>query len=206
MLYSLFEKAAARFADKPAIKQEGRSLNYAALDALVCSLAANLTDAGVEPGALVGVCIDSKPETLALYLALARLGARLASLDSAYTQRELAQIFEREGRTTLRNLSVTLEERDRTWTVVGDEGELLSERKHVEIRRNVVVTSSDGLRLETSVLRWDGPRQRLWTDAPVTLSRGRSVVRGGGLEVKMEEEATTVSGRVRATFDLGREP
>lgn len=116
---------------------------------------------------------------------------------------DLAQIFEREGRTTLRNLSVTLEERERTWTVVGDEGEFLSERKHVEIRRNVVVTSSDGLRLETSVLRWDGSQQRLWTDAPVTLSRGRSVVQGSGLEVKMEEEATTVSGRVRATFDLG---
>lgn len=115
---------------------------------------------------------------------------------------DLAQIFEHEGRTTLRNLAVTLEEPERTWTVVGDEGELFSESKNVEIRRNVVVTSSDGLRLDTSVLRWDAPRQRLWTDAPVTLSRGASVVTGSGLEVKMEDEATTVSGRVRATFDL----
>jgi LPS export ABC transporter protein LptC len=72
----------------------------------------------------------------------------------------------------------------------------------VEIRRNVVVTSSDGLRLDTSVLRWDAAQQRLWTDAPVTLSRGASVVRGSGLEVKIDDEATTVSGRVRATFDL----
>jgi LPS export ABC transporter protein LptC len=117
---------------------------------------------------------------------------------------ELAQIFEREGRTTLRNLAVTLAEPDRSWTVVGDEGELFSETKNVEIRRNVVVTSSDGLRLDTSVLRWDASRQRLWTDAPVTLSRGASVVKGSGLEVRMEEEATTVSGRVQATFDLGR--
>jgi LPS export ABC transporter protein LptC len=115
---------------------------------------------------------------------------------------DLAQIFEREGRTTLRNLAVTLEEPDRTWTVVGDEGELLSQSKNVEIRRNVVVTSSDGLRLDTSVLRWDAAQQRLWTDAPVTLSRGASVVRGSGLEVKIDDEATTVSGRVRATFDL----
>ena len=114
--------------------------------------------------------------------------------------------FEREGRTTLRNLAVTLEEPDRTWTVVGDEGEFLSESKNVEIRRNVVVTSSDGLRLDTSVLRWDAARQRLWTDAPVTLSRGASVVRGSGLEVKIEDEATTVSGRVRATFDLSGGP
>ena len=116
---------------------------------------------------------------------------------------ELAQIFEREGRTTLRNLAVTLEEPDRTWTVVGDEGELFSDSKNVEIRRNVVVTSSDGLRLDTSVLRWDAARQRLWTDEAVTLSRGSSVVTGSGLEVRMEEEATTVSGRVRASFELG---
>lgn len=119
---------------------------------------------------------------------------------------DLAQIFEREGRTTLRNLAVTLEEPDRSWTVVGDEGEVFSDSKDVEIRRNVVVTSSDGLRLDTSVLRWDAARQRLWTDAPVTLSHGGSVVKGSGLEVRMEEEATTVSGRVQATFDLRPRP
>lgn len=118
---------------------------------------------------------------------------------------DLAQIFEREGRTTLRNLAVTLDQPDRSWTVVGDEGEL-SESKNVEIRRNVVVTSSDGLRLDTSVLRWDAARQRLWTDVPVTLSRGESVVKGSGLEVRMEDETTTVNGRVQAIFELGRRP
>jgi lipopolysaccharide export system protein LptC len=68
----------------------------------------------------------------------------------------------------------------------------------------VVVTSDDGLRLETSVLRWEASERRLWTDAPVLLSRRGSVVRGTGLDVRMADESATVSGRVRATFVPGK--
>jgi lipopolysaccharide export system protein LptC len=56
------------------------------------------------------------------------------------------------------------------------------------------------MRLETSVLRWDARRKRLWTDEPVRLSRHGSTVSGSGLAVLMADEATTVSGPVRATF------
>jgi LPS export ABC transporter protein LptC len=68
------------------------------------------------------------------------------------------------------------------------------------VRNNVVVTSDDGLRLETNVLRWAADERKLWTDAPVMLSRRGSVVQGTGLEVRMAEETATVLGRVRATF------
>jgi len=68
----------------------------------------------------------------------------------------------------------------------------------------VVVTSSDGLRLETAVLRWEAEAKRLWTDAPVKLTRNGSIVLGSGLDVRMAEEATTISGPVRATFEIGR--
>jgi LPS export ABC transporter protein LptC len=114
---------------------------------------------------------------------------------------EQAEVYESEGRTTLRRLAVDVFERDRSWTIVGDEGDLFQKEKHVEIRRNVVVSSSDGVRLETSVLRWDGAGRRLWTDAPVTLSRERSVIRGSGLEVRLGDERTTVTGPVHARFE-----
>jgi LPS export ABC transporter protein LptC len=114
---------------------------------------------------------------------------------------EQALIFDQEGRTTLRRLSVDVQDKERSWTIVGDEGDYYKEAQNVEVRRNVVVTSSDGIRLETSVLRWDGVGRRLWTDAPVVLSRDRSVITGSGLEVDMDEESTTVAGRVRARFE-----
>ncbi len=63
-----------------------------------------------------------------------------------------------------------------------------------------MLTSSDGLRLETSVLRWQGAEQRLWTDVPVRMSRDGAVIDGTALDVRMGDETTTMTGRVRATF------
>jgi LPS export ABC transporter protein LptC len=113
---------------------------------------------------------------------------------------ELAQVFQPAGQAKLKKPVANIYRRDRTWTVVGEEGDLDQRTNNVEVRRNVVVTSDDGLRLETTVLRWEAAGRRLWTDAPVTLSKDGSVVTGSGLDVRMEDEATTVSGRVRATF------
>lgn len=104
------------------------------------------------------------------------------------------------GRTELRRVSVEVAEPERTWTLVGDEGLYLAKEKKIELRGNVVVTSSDGLRLETDVLRWNGEERRLWTDAPIMLSGRGGVVRGRRLEVSMAEDATTIGGRVHARF------
>jgi LPS export ABC transporter protein LptC len=111
-----------------------------------------------------------------------------------------ALMYDQEGRTTLRELAVQVFERDRSWTIVGEEGDVDKATRNVEVRRNVIVTSSDGMRLDTTVLRWDSAERRLWTDAAVTLSRNGSVVRGSGLDVRMESEETTIGGRVSATF------
>jgi lipopolysaccharide export system protein LptC len=54
------------------------------------------------------------------------------------------------------------------------------------------------------VLRWDSRDRRLWTDTAVTLARNGSVVRGTGLDVRIAEEETTISGPVRATFETSK--
>jgi LPS export ABC transporter protein LptC len=113
---------------------------------------------------------------------------------------EQALMFEQEERTSLRKLTVHVIQKDRSWTVIGDEGDIDQKTKNVEIRGNVVITSDDGLRLDTSVIRWDAERARLWTDAPVTFQRDGSIVRGTGMEMITRSETTTVDGRVRATF------
>jgi len=111
-----------------------------------------------------------------------------------------ALMYDQAGLTQLRKLTANIFQKDRAWTIVGEEGDLDRASKNVEVRQNVVVTSNDGMRLETSVLRWDAESKRLWTDAPVRLSRDGSTVSGSGLSVLMAQEATTVSGPVRATF------
>jgi len=113
---------------------------------------------------------------------------------------DYAEVYEEQGRTFMRNVKMSVEEPMRTWTVTGDEGDLSQATKDVELRGNVVLIRSDGLRLETARLRWRGDQQRAWTDDPVTLFQNGTVVHGQGLEVRLAEEATSIKGRVRATF------
>jgi LPS export ABC transporter protein LptC len=113
---------------------------------------------------------------------------------------EQALMFDKAGQTQLRKLVANVYQKERAWTIVGEEGNLDRKTNNVEVRGNVVLTSDDGITLETSVLRWEADDKRLWTDTPVTLTRRGSVVQGRGLDVRMAEEATTISGPVRATF------
>ena len=117
---------------------------------------------------------------------------------------EQALMYDQEGRTNLRNLTVRVFQKDRSWMILGDEGDLDQKTKNVEVRKNVVITSSDGLRMDTSVIHWDADAQRLWTDEPVTLSRDGSVIQGTAFDMTTDDENATVAGRVRATFTRSR--
>jgi LPS export ABC transporter protein LptC len=118
---------------------------------------------------------------------------------------EYGEIFEGQGRTVMKKVTVRIDQRARAWTVSSDEGELVRDTKDVELRGNVVVTSSDGLRLETNRLHWVAREQRAWTDDPVTIRRGGVVVEGQGFESRVNDEATRIKGRVRATITGGFE-
>src|SRR3954469_1099859 len=104
-----------------------------------------------------------------------------------------ALMYDQAGLPQLRKLTANIIQKERAWTIVGEEGDLDRKSNNVEVRKNVIITSNDGLRLETSVLRWDAERKRLWTDAPVRLSREGSTVSGSGLSVLMADESTTVN-------------
>lgn len=114
---------------------------------------------------------------------------------------EQAEAFEQQGKTVLRGVTIRAEQPGgRRWTITSDEGEMLTATKDVELRGKVMLTSSDGLTLETPVLRWAAQDERAWTDAPVTLTRPGAVLTGRGLQVWMRQESAAVDGPVRATF------
>jgi LPS export ABC transporter protein LptC len=116
---------------------------------------------------------------------------------------EYGEIFEDQGRTVMKKVVVRVEEPARVWTVRADEGDMVRDTKDVELRGNVVLETSDGLRLETARLAWVAKEQRAWTDRPVTIYRSGVVVKGQGFESRVNEEATTVKGRVRAVVTPG---
>ncbi|MGH7402011.1 MAG: LPS export ABC transporter periplasmic protein LptC [Candidatus Rokuibacteriota bacterium] len=118
---------------------------------------------------------------------------------------EYSETFEERSTTTMRKVRIKVDQPSRSggarsWTVTGDEGDLNQGNQNVELRGNVVLVSSDGLRLETERLHWDADAQRVWTNEPVTIYRAGAVVRGTGFESRVAEEASSVKGRVRAIF------
>ena len=100
----------------------------------------------------------------------------------------------------MKKVTIRINQPSRMWTMSGDEGELARDTRDVELRGNVVVATSDGLRLETSRLNWTAAQQRAWTDDPVTVRRDGVVVQGQGFESLINEETTRVKGRLRATI------
>ena len=114
---------------------------------------------------------------------------------------EQAESFPGTGKTVLRKVMIGVDEPGRgRWKVTSDEGDLVQDTRDVELRGNVVLVSSEGLRVETTVLHWNNAEGRAWTDQPVTVYKGGGVVRGSGLEARPSEEITLVHGRVTATF------
>lgn len=113
---------------------------------------------------------------------------------------DYGEVFEDQGKTVMKKVTIRINEPTRAWTVVGDEGQLVRDTRDVELRGNVVVVSSDGLRMETNSLNWMAKEQRAWTDEPVTIWRNGIVVRGQGFESRINDEVTMVKGRVRATI------
>lgn len=116
---------------------------------------------------------------------------------------EHSETFEGQGKTIMKKVRIRVEEPARSWRVTSDEGELIQPSRDVELRGNVVLVSSDGLRLETERLRWAAAEQRAWTDAPVTIYRSGVIVHGTGFESRVAGAASSVKGRVRATFNQG---
>jgi LPS export ABC transporter protein LptC len=125
---------------------------------------------------------------------------------------EYSETFEEQNKTTMKKVIVKVDQvvkgdtTPRSWTVTGDEGDLNQETKDVQLRGNVVLVSSDGLRLETDRLNWDADEQRAWTQGPVVIYRSGAVVHGTGFESRVAEEVTNIKGRVRATFKRGPMP
>jgi LPS export ABC transporter protein LptC len=113
---------------------------------------------------------------------------------------ESGEVFEDQGKTFMKKVTIHIDQPERAWTVNSDEGEMLRDSKDVELRGHVVVVSSDGLRIETSRLNWAAKEQRVWTDKPVTIWRSGVEVRGQGFESLVKEDTSTVKGRLRATI------
>lgn len=96
-LHACFEAQAARTPHAAAVEHAGGSLTYRELDARADALARRLADAGAEPEARIGVCLERGPELVAAFLGVLKSGAAFVPLDPAYPAERLAYLVRDAG-------------------------------------------------------------------------------------------------------------
>jgi len=87
-------KRAAEQPGRDLLRMPGQSLTYGEFDAEVNRLANGLLSAGIKPGELVGVMLPNCPEAALLWLALLRIGAVAAPLNTAFRGPGLAHLID----------------------------------------------------------------------------------------------------------------
>ncbi|OGP54157.1 MAG: LPS export ABC transporter periplasmic protein LptC [Deltaproteobacteria bacterium RBG_13_52_11] len=110
------------------------------------------------------------------------------------------QHFRQDDYTILQDLTVTFyAEGGRTITLKGGKGSMKG-RKEIEVWEDVVITSSDGYRVETNSLRYDNEKQQITTEDPVMLEGKGVQVRGVGAVVDLKTKKISILRKVQTVI------
>ena len=71
--------------------------------------------------------------------------------------------------------------KDTNMTIVADQGSLNRINDNVHLEKNVLVTTDEGATMTTDYLDWDAQNEKLTTDAPVQIKRGKMRASGQGI-------------------------
>jgi LPS export ABC transporter protein LptC len=111
------------------------------------------------------------------------------------------QHFSETDHTTLEDLMVTFyAEGGRTITLRGNKGSMKG-RKEIEVRGDVVITSSDGYRVTTDSLHFDDEQRRITTEDPVLLEGKGVRVKGVGAVVDLNTKKLSILRKVHTVIE-----
>lgn len=111
---------------------------------------------------------------------------------------EYVAVYEKLDLKKARKLHVDFfaEDGSRTSFLVADSGVIQERKQKFEALGNVVVTTEQGIRLQTQSLRWDPENAKILTDDFVTITKGKDVITGYGLEADEELKDLVIKKRV----------
>lgn len=87
------------------------------------------------------------------------------------------------------------------FVMTGDKGRMLTDKKDVEIKGHVVITSDTGDIVSTDYLRYDDTQKKIYTDAPVVMENKQMKIQGVGLSILMNKGELTLSSGVKAKIN-----
>lgn len=81
--------------------------------------------------------------------------------------------------------------------LVADSGLIREKRQNLEALGNVVVTTDEGIKLETQSLKWDPQKNKVVTDDFVKITKKEDVITGYGLETDQELKHFVIKRKVK---------
>ncbi|PKN20510.1 MAG: LPS export ABC transporter periplasmic protein LptC [Deltaproteobacteria bacterium HGW-Deltaproteobacteria-6] len=89
-------------------------------------------------------------------------------------------------------------QKGKVYIMTGDKGEMLTDKKDVEIKGHVVITSDTGEKVLTDYLHYGDVQKIIHTDAPVVMESKRMKIQGVGMSIFINKGHLTLLSRVRA--------
>ena len=87
------------------------------------------------------------------------------------------------------------------YTMTGDKGQMLTDKKDIQIKGNVVILSDTGDRFSTDYLNFSDAEKKFYTDAPVTIENKKMKIKGTGLTLYIKTGELNLSSQVKAKIN-----
>jgi len=89
-------------------------------------------------------------------------------------------------------------QKGKVFIMTGDKGEMLTDKKDVEIKGHVVITSDTGEKVLTDYLHYGDVRKIIHTDAPIVMENKRMKIQGVGMSIFINKGQLTLLSGVKA--------
>ncbi len=86
----------------------------------------------------------------------------------------------------------------KVYNMTADKGRMETEKKDIEIKGNVIITSSEGEKFTTDYLNYSDEGKKFYTDAPVTMESDRIIIKGKGLTLFIKSGKLNLNSMVKA--------
>lgn len=86
----------------------------------------------------------------------------------------------------------------KSFLMTGDKGQMFTDKKDVEIKGNVVITSDAGDKFYTDYLNYSDAEKKFYTNAPVSMENKRMKIKGVGLTLFINKGQLNLSSMVKA--------
>ncbi len=88
-----------------------------------------------------------------------------------------------------------------TSILTGDSGTIQEHRQYLEVQGNVLVVTDEGMKLETTSLRWDPKINKIVTDDFVKITKKNDIITGYGLESDSELKNIKIKKNVKGQIE-----